>query len=75
MAFKKVTQHVIQSRLYLAASYAQLGRPKAARAEVAEAIKLDPEISVEKFSSIETYKNSADLAYLRDGLRKAGLPE
>ena len=74
-AFKKVTQHVIQSRLYLAASYAQLGRLEEARAEVAAAIALDADISVEKFSSIELYKNSVDLEHLRGGLRKAGLPE
>jgi len=73
-AFRKVTQHVIQNRLYLAASYAQLGRLEEAQAEVAEAMALDPGISVEKLSRIETYRNPADLEHLRDGLRKAGLP-
>jgi adenylate cyclase len=74
-AFKKVTQHVIQSRLYLAASYAQLGRFEEALAEVAAAIELDPDISIEKFSRIEVYRNSDDLEHLREGLRQAGLPE
>ncbi len=74
-AFKKVTQHVIQNRLYLAASYAQLNRLEEARVEVAAAIQLDADISIEKFSSIELYKNPTDLEHLRDGLRKAGLPE
>jgi adenylate cyclase len=74
-AFKKVTQHVIQSRLYLAASYAQLGRLEEARSEVAAAIELDADISIEKFSRIETYERPADLEHLRGGLRKAGLPE
>jgi TolB-like protein/predicted Zn-dependent protease len=74
-AFRKVTQHVIQSRLYLASSYAQLDRLAEARAEVAAAMELDADISVEKFSSIELYKNPGDLEHLRGGLRKAGLPE
>jgi TolB-like protein len=74
-AFKKVTQHVIQSRLYLAASYAELGRLEEARAEVAAAIELDADISIEKFSGIELYKNPADLERLRNSLRKAGLRE
>ncbi len=74
-AFKKVTQHVIQSRLYLAASYAELGRLEEARAEVAAAIELDADISIEKFSGIELYKNPPDLERLRSSLRKAGLPE
>ena len=74
-AFRKITQHVIQSRLYLAASYVRLGRLEEARAEVAEAIALDADISVEKFGSIELYKNPADLERLRTDLRNAGLPE
>jgi adenylate cyclase len=74
-AFKKVVQHVMPSRLYLAASYAQLGRLEEAQAEVTEAMALDSGISVEKFSRIETYRNPADLEHLRDGLRKAGLRE
>jgi TolB-like protein/class 3 adenylate cyclase/lipoprotein NlpI len=74
-ALKKVTQHVTQNRLYLAASYAQLGRLEEARAEVAAAIELDPDISIEKFSRIELYKNPDDLEHLRGGLRLAGLPE
>ena len=72
---RKVTQHVIQSRLYPAASYARLGRLEEASAEVAEAIALDPDISIEKFSRIEVYKNPADLERLKADLRLAGLPE
>jgi adenylate cyclase len=74
-AFRKVTQHVIQSRLYLAASYVRLGRLNEARAEVAAALELEPDISIEKFSLIELYKNTADLEHLRGDLRKAGLRE
>jgi adenylate cyclase len=74
-ALKKVTQHVIQSRLYLAASYARLDRLAEARAEVAAAMELDADISIGKFSSIELYKNPDDLEHLRNGLRKAGLRE
>ena len=75
MATLKTAKHLTQTfRLYLAASYAQLGQAEEARAEVAEALKLDPDAAVERISSQEPYKNAADRDHFRDGMRKAGLP-
>ncbi len=57
----------------VAACLAQLGRHEDARAEAAEVLRLKPDfrISVE----LPHYKNPADADHVREGLRKAGLPE
>ena len=54
----------------LAAAYALAGRMDEARASVAEARRLDPELTVKGIIE-HTWHNSPML----DGLRKAGLPE
>jgi len=61
--------------LYLAASYAQLGRLSEARATVKRVLALDPNATVAKWGAQQPYKNPADLEHYKDGLRKAGLPE
>ena len=61
--------------LFLAASYAQLGRLPEAQAAVKRVLALDPSATVAKWAAQEPYKNPADLEHYKDGLRKAGLPE
>ncbi len=61
--------------LRLAASYAQLGSLDEARAQAAEALKLNPDFSIATFIKTEAYKNPSDLEHYLDGLRRAGLPE
>jgi adenylate cyclase len=72
-ALKLVKHHVPNSRLTLAASYAQLGQLVEAHAQVEEALQLDPDITT--VSTIDVLKNPADQEHWREGLRKAGLPE
>jgi adenylate cyclase len=60
--------------LFLAASYAQLGRTTEAQATVKRVLALDPNATVAKFAAQQPYKNPADLEHYKDGLRKAGLP-
>jgi adenylate cyclase len=62
-------------RHFLAAVYAQLGRMEEARAEVAEALRMDPGFSGLRVAQRLPLKDPAALARLVDGLRKAGLPE
>jgi adenylate cyclase len=57
----------------LAATYAELGRQKEARAEVAEILRINPAYSVELYRARVPFKNRADLDRLIAGLRKAGL--
>lgn len=62
------------ARLYLAASYAQLGRSDEARVEAAYALQEDPEATVESVGDLEPFKNSSSRDHFREGMRKAGLP-
>ncbi|HEX6142383.1 MAG TPA: adenylate/guanylate cyclase domain-containing protein [Geminicoccaceae bacterium] len=67
--------HTPQSRLFLAASHAQLGEKADAEAQVAEARLLAPDYTVARAIETEPYQDRADLEHYVDGLRKAGLPE
>ncbi len=65
------------AQLALAASNAQLGRIDEARAALAEVLRIDPDLTLEKRK-----RQLADLSFdpdviehSNDGLRKAGLPE
>ena len=61
------------ARRWLAVVYAELGREKEARAEVAEILRISPEASLERWRERMPYKNQADLERFIAGLRKAGL--
>ena len=65
----------VQFQLYLAASYAQLGRLEEARAKVQKILEQDATVTIESWAKDEPDANAADLAHLIDGLRKAGLPQ
>jgi adenylate cyclase len=74
-ALEAFNEHTVQSRLFLAASYVQLGRSAEAKQQVAEALKLAPGYTLERAAAPEVYQNPADLEHYLDGLRKAGLTE
>jgi adenylate cyclase len=61
------------SRTWLAATYAQMGQLSAARAEAAEALRIDPQYTISRMAMI--FKHDADREHYAEGLRKAGLPE
>ena len=72
-ALEAFNEHNVQSRLFLAASYGQLGRIAEAEQQVNEALKLVPGYTLGRAAAREMYKNPADLDHYLDGLRKAGL--
>jgi adenylate cyclase len=55
--------------------YQELGKEEKARAHMAEATKLMPELSLEYARAINPYKNQAHLQRMLDAYRKAGMPE
>jgi tetratricopeptide (TPR) repeat protein len=55
--------------------YQQLGKKEKARACMAEALKINPYLSLEFFKMGEPFKNPAHLRREQDILRKAGMPE
>jgi len=61
------------SHLNLAGCYAELGRLEEARAEVAEVLRLNPNLSLEGLKQTVPFKDPADLERFLDGWRKAGL--
>ncbi len=74
--FNRMTSHNIHSRTLLAASYARIGETERARAEIADAQKLDPDASLTSFAAWRPlFTRQEDFDHYLDGLRKAGLEE
>ncbi|MCB1372436.1 MAG: winged helix-turn-helix domain-containing protein [Rhodovulum sp.] len=71
---RKLPHRWFEARLMLALALAQAGEP-AARAEVAELLRLDPAFSAEAWIANDFYQpGSSSVALFVDGARKAGLP-
>jgi adenylate cyclase len=61
---------------WLAAAYAQMGQHDGARAEAAEALRIQPDYTIEGIQRQRSYfRLSEDTEHLCAGLRKAGLPK
>ncbi len=61
------------SHVLLAACYGHVGRAEEARAEWQEALRVNPDYSIEERRQILPYKNPADFEYVVEGLQKAGI--
>jgi TolB-like protein/Flp pilus assembly protein TadD len=59
----------------LAACHAQLGQMGEARAEAAEALRMQPNFTVSWLLQEEPFKYSADAGPMVDGMRMAGIPQ
>jgi adenylate cyclase len=62
-------------RLWLAATFAQLGQLEDARGEAAEVLRILPNYAISRSPAVLVLKRSKDTEHLSSGLRKAGLPE
>lgn len=68
--------HFRSGHLWLAATYAQLGRCEEAKIEAAEVLRINPTWTVQGTGRrVNVFKYAQDAEHLFDGLRKAGLPE
>jgi adenylate cyclase len=61
------------SRVLLAATYGQMGRFDEAREQWREALRVNPDYSLEHRRKVLPYKNPADFEAVVEGLRKAGV--
>jgi tetratricopeptide (TPR) repeat protein len=61
------------ARLFMAQIYSFSGRDEEARAEAAEALRINPKFSLKKWEKRITYKNQKDGERGIRALRKAGL--
>jgi tetratricopeptide (TPR) repeat protein len=63
-------------RLWLAATYVRLDEFAKAKAEAAEALRIDPAYTIEGAARVFLpFKHPEDARHLFDGLRKAGIPD
>jgi adenylate cyclase len=69
------TPKALLARGRLAAGFAALDRLDEAKAEVAELLKIKPDLTVSKFVDMHPFKEPAHKELLRELLLKAGLPE
>jgi adenylate cyclase len=74
-AFSRITKPDHTHHAFLAAAFSQMGNQVAARAHAAEVLTREPGFSVQRHMSTMHYKLEQDREHLREGLRKAGLPE
>ncbi|MEZ5833805.1 MAG: BTAD domain-containing putative transcriptional regulator [Dongiaceae bacterium] len=74
-AFECMTAKQPYIHRYHAAACAQAGRLAEARASAQQSLALQPDFSLRVWSEWEPYAHHADLEHMREGLRKAGLPE
>ena len=63
------------SRVLLAATHGHLGNIEESRTQWAEALRINPDYSLDHRRNILPYRNPADFEHLLDGLRRAGLVE
>ena len=63
------------SRVLLAACYGQMGMIDEAREAWREALRVNPDYSLDQRRKVLPYKNPDDFERVVEGLRKAGLPE
>ena len=57
----------------LASCYALMGRQEEAHAEIEEALRIDPKLSLARIGIVPMYKYEADREFFIESLRKAGL--
>ena len=71
---RRMTEPRFDHRLYLAASYGQLGRTAEAAAEVQKVLEERPDMTVERFLATLPFQQASDREHMRVGLVIAGLP-
>lgn len=64
-----------RTNLWLAASYAQVGRTDDARWVVEQLLNLNPDLTIEHVKSVTPFSHKEDMEPLLQGLIKAGLPK
>jgi adenylate cyclase len=69
----KLAPENIYPHIFLAATYIQMGREKEARAEAAEALRIDPKFSVDYLAKVLSYKDQSEIDKVVNAMRKAGL--
>ncbi len=74
-AYRQITAPQYGRIADLAACYAQMGRDAEAKTRANEVMKRKPDFSAADYVGHLIYRDDADRDHLRDGLRKAGLPE
>jgi len=72
---KKGEYDILRTHLCLAMTYAMLDQEEDARIQITNALKIDPDYTIKRFSAAMVYKNQTDADRIIHALIKAGLPE
>jgi Tfp pilus assembly protein PilF len=70
---RKMSEPRFDHRLYLAASYGQLGRADEAAAEIRKVLRERPDMTIERFLATLPFQQPRDREQMRAGLAMAGL--
>ena len=73
-AYKETGKEGADAHIYLALSYAQLGRKEDAAAERAALLKASPGFTAQDAMQADVFRDPEAIAHFVDGARKAGLP-
>ncbi len=71
---RKTSDPRVDHRLYLAASYGQLGQPDKAAAQIRAVLAERPDMTIERFLATLPFQKASDREHMRAGLAMAGLP-
>ncbi len=74
-AIERIGNPIAEVRVVSIVSLMNLGREDEARAEVAEALRLNPGLSVGHFSAMQPYQDPSRMEALAETMRAAGVPE
>jgi adenylate cyclase len=74
-ALRQMTSRtMLEVPLYLALSYAQLGRDAEAAAAVTELLRIEPDFSAERHVENDVFRDQGVIEHFLDSARKAGVP-
>ncbi len=74
-AARDANPEILGNQIYLTAVLSRSGRQDDAEWQATEALMLNPDFSVERWTRTQAYKDPAELDRLREDLLRAGLPE
>ena len=74
-AIERIGNPIAEVRVIGVVSLVNLGRDAEARAEAAEVLRLNPDLSVRQFAALQPYQDPSRMQALAGAMRAAGIPD